>query len=828
MALNHFQKQYIINQAQARGLDPELVMRVVSQESGGRMDAKSSKDAYGVFQVTKIAADDIGANWNSVKTDFRSNVNAGLDYLKKQFDTFKDPALALAAYNAGPGAVRQAGGIPNYKETKDYVANILGPGGAEGAKDFQVRQRVLSDSYGGIDPYSARDAMERFAKSVHAAGTDSAYAAAGMPISTEERALMAPTGKDADLLSIAEGYIKPMPESTPVTRTTMTQQMPVQTASVVPTPPAKQPVTQPAATKNDEQGFFGQALDAASQGFFGSRDLESLYLKMKDQKPGTPEWKKARQAVIDEVNRQDAEAKTRGTAANLVGGIAGGLPYGIVDALLGTGSAEAARNIAEQAKKNPKGDIIKQEKEAYDYGLGTNVANIAGIGVGGAGTLWRTLFKQGAANVLAGQAPEVAHGTERAGDPAAMALDFLIGAAPEAAAIARGAVRGTKGGRRGLDTIGSESGVAGEASPLATPAVRPEESIVQPQQQYDIQRRIQEAQALSEPEPRGLVDYGREDASPYMDAYGAAQRDIVDSMPDPMEVARQQRMREQLDAMNAAIGERPGAYVPEGIGLEGGPMGVGRGEMPSAIPSLVESQKSPYEAPVGLIGEMVTPQQIITPDQAFTGGVESPRNIELSTFGTDPALRSQAQVGAAIDIGMREAPQLEVPDMYRTRGMDEQSAAIQARNAAEAVPMPIAGPMRSEMPAASPEALQALQQRGLQQPVQSGVSFDSKRIRGAYDSELYKPNTPFEDMQEAAARELANAAKQSPQRKAQATARALKASRGSPTDAGNALDAMVRSGNYTEKELDNAIRNVVDAYDNYDRKINTLKCKGVM
>ena len=54
---------------------------------------------------------------------------AGAKYLKEQYDRFGSWALALAAYNAGPGAVSAAGGIPKYAETQQYVKNVLGHAG---------------------------------------------------------------------------------------------------------------------------------------------------------------------------------------------------------------------------------------------------------------------------------------------------------------------------------------------------------------------------------------------------------------------------------------------------------------------------------------------------------------------------------------------------------------------------------------------------------------------------------------------------------------------------------------------------------------------------
>ncbi len=109
-------------EAAAVGLPPGLVSRVVRQESGGRLDAVSPKGARGPMQLMPATARELGVNID----DPEDNIRGGVRYLKQQFDAFGTPELALAAYNAGPGAVRRYGGVPPYAETQDYVASIQG------------------------------------------------------------------------------------------------------------------------------------------------------------------------------------------------------------------------------------------------------------------------------------------------------------------------------------------------------------------------------------------------------------------------------------------------------------------------------------------------------------------------------------------------------------------------------------------------------------------------------------------------------------------------------------------------------------------------------
>lgn len=105
-------------------VDPNLVRSVIQQESAGNSTAYSPKGAKGLMQLMDGTARDMGVTqvW-----DGRQNVIGGTRYLKQLLERFDgDESLALAAYNAGPEAVRKHGGIPPYTETQDYVKKVLG------------------------------------------------------------------------------------------------------------------------------------------------------------------------------------------------------------------------------------------------------------------------------------------------------------------------------------------------------------------------------------------------------------------------------------------------------------------------------------------------------------------------------------------------------------------------------------------------------------------------------------------------------------------------------------------------------------------------------
>ena len=103
------------------GLQPGLLEAVAWQESRGRMSAVSPKGARGVMQLMPGTAIELGVRAD----DLADNIRGGALYLRRQLDRFGSVPLALAAYNAGPGAVVRYRGIPPYRETQGYVANIL-------------------------------------------------------------------------------------------------------------------------------------------------------------------------------------------------------------------------------------------------------------------------------------------------------------------------------------------------------------------------------------------------------------------------------------------------------------------------------------------------------------------------------------------------------------------------------------------------------------------------------------------------------------------------------------------------------------------------------
>lgn len=113
----------IQQEAQLRGLDPVLLESLIRQESGFQSEAVSPLGAQGLTQLMPETAQLVG-----VKDvfDARQNVAGGAEYLSWQLHDFGgDLTLALAAYNAGPGAVRRWGGVPPYAETINYVNAIL-------------------------------------------------------------------------------------------------------------------------------------------------------------------------------------------------------------------------------------------------------------------------------------------------------------------------------------------------------------------------------------------------------------------------------------------------------------------------------------------------------------------------------------------------------------------------------------------------------------------------------------------------------------------------------------------------------------------------------
>ena len=121
--------------AQQEGVPVDLFLRMIGQESSWQPGAVSPKGASGLAQLMPGTARELGVD----PTDPIQNMTGGARYLRQQLDTFGSPELALAAYNAGPGAVQKYGGIPPFKETQDYVRKILGKNGGQAVADDAMR-----------------------------------------------------------------------------------------------------------------------------------------------------------------------------------------------------------------------------------------------------------------------------------------------------------------------------------------------------------------------------------------------------------------------------------------------------------------------------------------------------------------------------------------------------------------------------------------------------------------------------------------------------------------------------------------------------------------
>jgi hypothetical protein len=134
--------QLIAEHAAALSLEPKLVQAVIQVESGYNPRALSNKGAMGLMQLMPGTARDLAV---ADPWDPGQNIRGGTSYLRRLLDQFDgNEDLALAAYNAGPNAVVRHGGIPPYRETRDYVDRILRLCEQEGVAVLRAAQTASS------------------------------------------------------------------------------------------------------------------------------------------------------------------------------------------------------------------------------------------------------------------------------------------------------------------------------------------------------------------------------------------------------------------------------------------------------------------------------------------------------------------------------------------------------------------------------------------------------------------------------------------------------------------------------------------------------------
>ncbi len=114
--------EYALTVASRYDIPSQIFFNLITTESNWDPFVTSPRGAVGLTQLMPRTALELNVNpW-----DAHQNLEGGARYLRQQHDRFGSWELALAAYNAGPGAVEKYGGIPPYKETQEYVQKILG------------------------------------------------------------------------------------------------------------------------------------------------------------------------------------------------------------------------------------------------------------------------------------------------------------------------------------------------------------------------------------------------------------------------------------------------------------------------------------------------------------------------------------------------------------------------------------------------------------------------------------------------------------------------------------------------------------------------------
>lgn len=172
---------YTDRRAEELGIPKALARALVTKESGGDPNAVSPKGARGITQVMPGTMRDMGYDPNTATPE--NYADAGLRYLKKNHDEFGRWDLALAAYHAGPGAVRRAGGIPNTSDgsttTKSYVNAVLKVAGIDKNTAIStIGKYVMTPRFSAKEVQAFESAKEKFRDNELGRGNDDVTQAA--------------------------------------------------------------------------------------------------------------------------------------------------------------------------------------------------------------------------------------------------------------------------------------------------------------------------------------------------------------------------------------------------------------------------------------------------------------------------------------------------------------------------------------------------------------------------------------------------------------------------------------------------------------------------
>ena len=186
-------------------LPEEFFTRLIWQESRFNPDAVSPKGAVGIAQIMPDTARDPGYGVTPIedRTDPEESLRFSAEFMRALLDEYNgDYGLALAAYNAGPRRVNEAGGIPNIPETQNYVSSILGSGGipSDGGLSMGYPESSLpSDSLSMGVPFDQglQDLTAMIPDAIRSAPTDEQYQSLMQQIQRDQEALNQGTRSEA-------------------------------------------------------------------------------------------------------------------------------------------------------------------------------------------------------------------------------------------------------------------------------------------------------------------------------------------------------------------------------------------------------------------------------------------------------------------------------------------------------------------------------------------------------------------------------------------------------------------------------------------------------